>query len=198
MMPSMRTPILTCLLVLALQAGATAQTQLELNEDAAHKAKAADAQLNKAYQQVIKGLDARTKALLVKAELKWIAFRDAACASEEDQYRGGSMAQLIYWSANRRLTEARTKELGQFTAGGADPAADKELNAVYKRWLKAQTDAKARELLIKAELAWIAFRDAEADYEAARAKGSRAGSLARLTRGRTAELKDLLETYKEH
>lgn len=198
MMPSMRTPILTCFLVLALQAGAAAQTQLELNEDAARQAKAADTQLNKAYQQVIKGLDARTKALLVKAELKWIAFRDAQSDSEEDQYRGGSMAPMIYWGTKQRLTDARTRELGQFTAGAADPAADKELNAVYQQWLKAQNDAKARDLLTRAELAWIAFRDAEADYEAARSRGNRAGSLARLTRARTKDLKDLLDAYKEH
>jgi uncharacterized protein YecT (DUF1311 family) len=178
-----------------MQAATPAQTQLELNEDAAAKAKAADAALNQTYQRVIKGLDARQKALLVKAELKWIAFRDAACESEEDQYRGGTIQPLIFWNANRRLTEARTKELAQFSAGADDPQADKLLNQVYREWTREQQDAKARRLLQKAELAWLAFRDAEADYEVAR-KANRAGVLARLTTARMRDLKALLDEVR--
>jgi len=53
--------------------------------------------------------------------------------------------------------------------------ADKELNAVYQKVLKSMEDDLARKKLIAAQKAWVAFRDAQADWDA---DSERGGSLA--------------------
>jgi uncharacterized protein YecT (DUF1311 family) len=187
--------IIAAVLLVALPA--QAQTQLELNFQARDRAKVSDAALNVRYQQVMKSLSGPLRVLLTAAELKWIAFRDAECDHEEDQYRGGSIMQLIYWNANSLLTEQRTRDLALLTPGPDDPEADKRLNKVYRAWDKEQ-DAQGHKLLQKAELAWIAFRDAEAAYEGARFKGGKAGCLARLTMTRALDLEALMKERRSH
>ena len=81
--------------------------------------------------------------------------------------------------------------------------ADAQLNKVYKQVL-ATADAESQEKLKVAQRNWIAFRDAEAAFEAAfeADREARGGSIApliysgthtALTKGRTAALKALLE-----
>lgn len=71
--------------------------------------------------------------------------------------------------------------------------ADGELNALYKKKL-GEEDEEGRKKLIASERAWVAYRDAEASYEA---DAKRGGSMepmiyneacARLTRERMKEL----------
>jgi uncharacterized protein YecT (DUF1311 family) len=47
---------------------------------------------------------------------------------------------------------------------------DQELNAVYTK-LKKQLDSARQKKLIAAEKAWVAFRDAQADFVASEAEG---------------------------
>ena len=54
-------------------------------------------------------------------------------------------------------------ELNQQASARADKA-DRELNAIYRLLIKHEDPASAKKLRV-AERAWIAFRDAEADYE---------------------------------
>jgi uncharacterized protein YecT (DUF1311 family) len=186
----MKRPLTFALLTLTLccWAGpARAQTQMEMNTTAHNEAMAIDADLNKSYKQLSSRLDARTRALLIKAELKWIAFRDAECNSVEDKYRGGSIQPTVFWNSYGGLSQARNKQLATTTPGRPDPAADAVLNKIYQELNKSR-DATGQKLLQQAELAWIAFRDAESDFEAARYKSSRAGALARLTKTRYQEL----------
>jgi len=76
--------------------------------------------------------------------------------------------------------------------------ADKELNAVYQKVLKALEDDVARKKLIAAQKAWIAFRDAQAELDADEERGGslekqlRAISETETTKARIAELKDYL------
>jgi len=76
--------------------------------------------------------------------------------------------------------------------------ADKELNAVYQKVLKALEDDVARKKLIAAQKAWIAFRDAQAELDADDERGGslekqlRAISETETTKARVAELKDYL------
>ena len=73
--------------------------------------------------------------------------------------------------------------------------ADVELNAVYKKLQsRKMDDAQAGKLLIAAERAWVAFRDAECEFDAADNIGGTiypmiySGCLERLTKARTEQL----------
>ena len=90
---------------------ALAQTQTELNIQAAKDAQAADKQLNVVYQRLMKKLDAPARKKLVAAELAWIKFRDLQCEVEGDWYRGGSLASMTYGQCKTRLTRERIKDL---------------------------------------------------------------------------------------
>lgn len=87
-------------------------------------------------------------------------------------------------------------------------AADKELNAVYKkaRAAMAASDAEldealkgAEKALLKAQRAWVDYRDGECEAEGFQARGGSmepmlvSGCRATLTRQRTKELKQLSE-----
>ncbi|TDX28562.1 MULTISPECIES: lysozyme inhibitor LprI family protein [Rhodovulum] len=87
-------------------------TQIEMNDCAASAYRNADAQLNAVWPA------ARAAAaswggdgMLLDAQRKWIAFRDAACAVEAAQYQGGSIQPLVHAECLRRLTERRTADL---------------------------------------------------------------------------------------
>lgn len=80
--------------------------------------------------------------------------------------------------------------------------ADRRLNAAYKKLL-ALEDATAQAKLRKAQRAWIAFRDAEAQYAAdANRGGSAAGlqyaaAIANLTERRAADMERMLRQRRE-
>ncbi|HEX3808136.1 MAG TPA: lysozyme inhibitor LprI family protein [Rhizomicrobium sp.] len=65
-------------------------------------------------------------------------------------------------------TNCKSEELNQgqldYCAGKTYEAADAKLNALYRE-LTAKYDAPNAAMLKKAEVAWIAFRDAECNYE---------------------------------
>lgn len=78
--------------------------------------------------------------------------------------------------------------------------ADAELNAVYKKLQsRNKEDARASKLLIAAERAWVAFRDAECEYSAADNQGGSIfplvyfGCFDKLTNARTNQLKRYLD-----
>lgn len=146
-----------------------------------------DGELNASYQALMRQLDEGARPHLVKAQLAWIAFRDAERAFEEDLYREGTHRPVAGYEALVRLTRQRTHE---FNAAGeeidlaldhgfpdmkvvladleaqeaAHRQADVRLNKVYQA-LKARGDAANRKLLIRAQIKWIAFRDAEGDFK---------------------------------
>jgi uncharacterized protein YecT (DUF1311 family) len=118
----------TCLLLAALcaaaaVAGARAQkerriqpcegngSQAEASACAHQEYKAADAELNKVYGQLAGVLDAEDKASLRESELAWIKYRDATCAFESSQYKGGTMRPMIESFCLARVTKARAAEL---------------------------------------------------------------------------------------
>jgi uncharacterized protein YecT (DUF1311 family) len=76
-------------------------------------------------------------------------------------------------------------------------AADREMNETYRR-LQARVRGKSRELLTRAQKAWVRFRDFECELESAGARGGSAyralhnQCLARLTGARTEDLKRLI------
>ena len=91
-----------------------AQSQSEMNQQAAAEAEKADAELNKVYKKVVaSATDEEAVKLLKTAQKAWIAFRDAEAKFAEDEARGGSMSPLLYYAALERLTRERTKQLAQ-------------------------------------------------------------------------------------
>jgi uncharacterized protein YecT (DUF1311 family) len=92
-------------------------------------------------------------------------------------------------------------EMNQQAAADFEKA-DAQLNKVYKQ-VQAGLDAEGLAKLKAAQRAWIAFRDAEADFEAdAEARGGTMapciynGVRQQLTETRTADLKALLQNHE--
>ena len=86
-------------------------SQAEASGCAHREYRAADAELNKAYNRLAGILDAEEKALLKATELAWIKYRDTNCAFESSQYAGGTMRPMIESFCLTRVTRARTAEL---------------------------------------------------------------------------------------
>ena len=99
-----------------------AQTQMELNESACGKAKGADQELNKVYQQVLqqhKG-DAVFIRHFKKAERKWMEFRDAYVASmyiPENKHSYGSILPVCECNLIEDITQIRIKQIQRWVKG---------------------------------------------------------------------------------
>lgn len=112
--------LLLCTLLTTL-GPAAAQSQMEMNAEAAAEFEKADRRLNAVYAKVQKQLDVQGRAKLRIAQRAWVEFRDAEAELHADtEARGGSMAPLILFGTMTRLTEARTKQLEEFLQPGED------------------------------------------------------------------------------
>lgn len=99
-----------------------AQSQQEMNQQAAADAAKADKELNQVYKEVLAAqVDEEAVKLLKAAQKAWLAFRDAEARHAEDDARGGSMAPLLYYGRLCQLTEERTKQLKEKLPGEAEP-----------------------------------------------------------------------------
>lgn len=123
----MLTPALLTLLALTRVARADAPdpdcasanlNQQEMNACAWQDYQAADKELNVVYHSLVSSQDATGRSLLKKAELAWIAYRDAECAFEADAYRGGSIVPTIESSCLAERTRERTSALKAATPPG--------------------------------------------------------------------------------
>ena len=91
---------------------ANAQTQAEMNRQAAKDLKEADTELNSTYAALMAKLpDAESKRKLKESQRAWIAFRDAEAAFAADQFRGGSAAPVLRLTSMTETTEQRIKQL---------------------------------------------------------------------------------------
>lgn len=99
---------------------AAATTTPEVEACAERAFKAADARLNQAFQTLLQALPETSdagpaaespRAALVKAQRRWIAFRDADCAAKFALYAGGTIRVTVVWTCQRERTEQRIQEL---------------------------------------------------------------------------------------
>ncbi len=88
-----------------------AQTQAAMNMCAEKQFKAADAELNRAYNELSSKLEPNYRAKLKAAEVSWLKYRDDNCGYETALYEGGSMRPMVYAFCLERMTKARTAEL---------------------------------------------------------------------------------------
>ncbi|POT57787.1 hypothetical protein C3432_07545 [Citrobacter amalonaticus] len=113
----MKRIVLTCAaLLLSGQAladdCANASTQTEMNTCAAAQYQAADKKLNATYQSALKRAAPPQRELLKKAQIAWIALRDADCALISSGTEGGSVQPTI---ASQCMTD-KTDEREAFLA----------------------------------------------------------------------------------
>lgn len=126
--------ILFLLSVLSFQTSiGQAQSQQEMNQDAAKSAAAADKELNAVYKKVMAGLDDEGKALLKASQLAWIAFRDADAKFAADEMRDGSAAPLLYSGTLARLTKQRVARLKECLGEAAAPETNEPAKVTYKK-----------------------------------------------------------------
>ena len=91
---------------------ANAQSQPEMNRQAANDFEKADTELNKSYEALLRKLpDTEGKEKLKQSQRGWLAFRDAEATFASDQARGGSMASTIRYEIMTELTQQRIKQL---------------------------------------------------------------------------------------
>jgi uncharacterized protein YecT (DUF1311 family) len=112
----------TALALVLASTNLNAQSQSEMNREAAEEADAADKELNQVYKELMATLDDEGKALLKASQRAWIAYRDAECAFAADEVRGGSMAPLLYSTQMTALTDERTAVLLERLEGVEEPA----------------------------------------------------------------------------
>lgn len=91
---------------------ANSQTQLEMNADAKIAYEKADAEMSKLYFEVMKNLPTqKEKDDLLSAQRAWIEYKELHCQAAANQFEGGSIMPLIYYSCLEELTIERKKHL---------------------------------------------------------------------------------------
>jgi uncharacterized protein YecT (DUF1311 family) len=98
-----------------------AHTQFDLNRCAALARDRADAELNKAYQQLMKITSGAERAKLRAAQLAWIRFRDAQCDYESIGNKGGSIYPMVASFCLAGVTNDRTKRLQEIIRESSEP-----------------------------------------------------------------------------
>ena len=75
-----------------------------------------DARLNAAYRKTMASLNARQKTKLQAAQRAWVTFRDAECASYEDE-DWGTISRINASACVLRMTVQRTLDLEAYPPG---------------------------------------------------------------------------------
>lgn len=105
------TAIAAVVLACASSPAVQAQTQAQMNTQAARDAAKSDIAMNAAYQKLMTVLSPTQKALLRRTQRAWLIYRDGEAALSASPGQGGTMYPTLYSSALEDLTEARTREL---------------------------------------------------------------------------------------
>lgn len=101
----------TSCLIRHLVAPNAPQTQSAMNQLAFDEFNQAEAEMNKIYEEVINGLSVRHKSKLEDAQTHWVKVREKQVDLLANQFEGGSIFPLIYYSEMKSLTNLRIDEL---------------------------------------------------------------------------------------
>lgn len=90
--------------------------QASLNACAAQGLQAADAELNRQFEEIERLLDRDTagRKMFLAAQQAWLDFRDAECAFRASGVEGGSIYPLIHANCLTALTEARLADFAAY------------------------------------------------------------------------------------
>jgi uncharacterized protein YecT (DUF1311 family) len=90
---------------------AAAQSQMELNAQAAADLRKSDGQLNAVYTKLRAKISDAGKKSLQAAQQSWLRFRDQECEFETMGTVGGSIHSMVVALCLTRLTDQRIKDL---------------------------------------------------------------------------------------
>ena len=114
---SVRLPLmifLGCLFVSGCQSTpqtGSGRSQLDMNRQAAAGADKAEQRMQTILSELRRRLDETGRAKLDASQQAWLLYRKAEAESYADQYRGGSMAPVIYSASKADSTERRIGQL---------------------------------------------------------------------------------------
>ena len=142
-----------------------AQTQSQMNQQAYDDALKQRTAMNQVYSKAT--AVAPNKKALTRSQARWQTFIDATCRFYGSMVEGGSIQPMIVGGCYRDITASRTAWLKGFVARhghirnpiAVDPKVDAALTTYYGKLANAILPAQ-KPLLLHAEQAWIAFRDA--------------------------------------
>ncbi len=142
-----------------------AQTQAQMNQQAYDDALKQRTVMSQLYSKAT--AMAPNKKALALSQARWQTFIDATCTFYGSMVEGGSIQPMIVGGCYRDITASRTAWLKTFVARhgsilkpiAADPTVDAALTTYYGKLAKAILPAQ-KPLLLHAEQAWMAFRDA--------------------------------------
>jgi uncharacterized protein YecT (DUF1311 family) len=98
----------------------TQANTIEINQCAKQQFEEQDRLLNAAYKALVTLVPAENepgisgespRAMLIKAQRRWIEFREADCKAKYQLYAGGTIRNAIYLGCMQERTEQRIKEL---------------------------------------------------------------------------------------
>ena len=107
-------------LLAATTTSATAQTQADMNAQAAASYKTADAAMNAQWPRTyaaMKRRDATARdgfgyaAATLASQRAWLTFRDKQCTIEGGEFAGGSLQPMAQAQCLAKVTRARTQQL---------------------------------------------------------------------------------------
>ena len=103
--------VIASALAAAAVGSAAAQSQMELNQQAAADLRKSDEQLNAVYNKLRAKISDAGKKSLQAAQQSWLRFRDQECEFETMGTVGGSIHSMIVAICLTRLTDQRIKDL---------------------------------------------------------------------------------------
>ncbi|HEX9374089.1 MAG TPA: lysozyme inhibitor LprI family protein [Roseiflexaceae bacterium] len=103
--------IIACAITAITIGSATAQSQMELNAQAAGDLRKSDEQLNAVYNKLRAKISDAGKKSLQAAQQSWLRFRDQECEFETMGTVGGSIHSMIVAICLTHLTDQRIKDL---------------------------------------------------------------------------------------
>ena len=104
--------LIACALLIQLKG--FAQTQIEMNTNAADYYKAADKKMALLYKEIMISLSAEDKNLLLEAQRNWVKFKESHCKSVKNGFKKGSIQTLTYYTCLLEATEERIKQLQKY------------------------------------------------------------------------------------
>jgi uncharacterized protein YecT (DUF1311 family) len=157
--------------------------------------------LNRVYNQLQQQLPNNRKQQLIESQKLWIVFRDAHCDFRRSRVAGGTADPIIYYGCLAQLTQLRTSELTGYTQNQIPvpispnlEIPDRKLNQIYQQ-LMGKIEPKYQDKLRLVQIAWIAFRDANCQFESSQAGTSREFCRVRMTEQQGDRLIELGEIF---
>lgn len=160
-----------------------------------------NSKLDRVYNQLQKQLPNYRKQQLIQSQKLWIAFREAHCDFRRSRVAGGTADPIIYYGCLAQLTQLRASELTGYTHNQIpvpiSPSLeipDRKLNQIYQQ-LMGKIEPKYQDKLTLVQIAWMAFRDANCQFESSQAATSREFCRVRMTEQQADRLTELWEIF---